>query len=183
MIDGEEIQNRGLFAVRPYNAREVITPYAGRIKYVKYDNITTEEASYAFGLYDIGQKRCIIDGFREPREGYGMAQFCNDKRVPGAANAKIVKESDPRKEGAWLIATKDIKSGDEVLIDYGKNYWDRYDRDCVRGVNGRKDGLTRKRKEVDPGNDPTKNILNIVDDLEGCKSIDWLICEEQPSSS
>ena len=73
---------RGLFSASNYKPGERIKPYAGEIKYISYDKLAPENAAYMFGTFTIRNYHCVIDGFREPRPGYGMGQFCNDKRQP-----------------------------------------------------------------------------------------------------
>jgi hypothetical protein len=127
-LKGKPVINRGLFANLPIKNLDKITPYAGEIAHIRLDNITTTNTSYAFGLYRADEEMCVIQGFQKPKNGYGMGQFCND-RGPSKANAKIIKctrPQDTRKE-AYLMATKPINVGEEILIHHGKTYWKRFE--------------------------------------------------------
>jgi len=65
-----------------------------------------------------------IDGLRCPQEGRGGASFANDGRGP-RNNAKFVLQHDKSqgRDRVFLKATRDIYDGEEVLVSYGRTYW------------------------------------------------------------
>jgi SET domain-containing protein len=54
-----------------------------------------------------------------------LARFANDarglKRVKGVINNAEYKEDGLR---VFIVAKRDIPAGSEILVDYGKEYWD-----------------------------------------------------------
>ena len=117
---------RGLFTCIeipyiPYKAREPITPYAGYI--IGNEDATDDHpAQTAYYVRSVFLPRMIIDGFREPREGWGMAQFCNDPRDTDRVNCEL------KVHGGMLCLfpkARTIRAGEELFISYGAHYWTR----------------------------------------------------------
>ena len=129
--NGRETQRNGLFALKTFKKNEKITPYAGDGKYVTHDIFKFPALTSHFKtLQKLQDIYYVIDGFREPRVGFGLGQFANDKRDKSAVNARIetidVEDTGSlsfNQMGAFLVAKKDIAAGDEILIDYGSTYW------------------------------------------------------------
>ena len=66
----------GLFAKRDIIKNTIITEYAGTIRYVQHDMMNTHAITLFFNT-GISNERCVIDGFRQPKVGYGSLQFAN----------------------------------------------------------------------------------------------------------
>jgi len=68
----------------------------------------------------------IIDGNRNPKRGEGVAQMINDgKDAPHGNNCKYHARYD-HMTASWKLyvkATRDITSGEELFVSYGKAYW------------------------------------------------------------
>ncbi len=118
----------GLFAKKRFKKHEAITPYAGNGLFVTPEIFEFPELVSHFKiLYKIERNYYVIDGFKEPRPGFGLGQFANDKRDMNEVNATMtITESDAKRTpiGAYLVASKDIAIGEEILIDYGETYWE-----------------------------------------------------------
>ena len=145
---------RGLFAQRDIprkNAqgrKTVITQYAGylidRGDARGHMHCPIQTAYY----YPDGNGQ-VIDGFREPRQGYGLAQFCNDpiqlQRKPESAEVtgftrdtgKVNCELVHSKEGVVLVPKRDIQAGQELMVSYDDHYWHRLIHHINRGTEGR----------------------------------------------
>jgi hypothetical protein len=138
---GHRVIRRGLFTrdTIPYvrgATRKPITLYAGRI--IPHPGMqTAEQASYIRSI----NRYLKVDGFREPTEGYGMAQFCNDPSRPGLHGHMT---QDPDRENCELKVDdrtntitllpkpkRNIAAGEELCYRYGTlgHYWQRHTDD------------------------------------------------------
>jgi SET domain-containing protein len=75
-------------------------------------------------LFFISKKRCI-DAYSTPRH---MARYANDaaglSRVKGLRNnSSYIIEDDK----CFIVAERDIAAGEEIFVNYTKEYWD-----CIR---------------------------------------------------
>ena len=98
----------GLFAAESIKKKEMIIEYVGNI-------LTKEEADEKSSnqyLFEISRNK-TIDGY--PR--WNIARYVNHACLE-AVNA----ESDVKKSRVFIIATKNIKEGDEILYDYGEEF-------------------------------------------------------------
>ena len=125
---------RGLFAKIKFIKGMPITPYSGTVHTnYAYSPDNPDQCAFVIGLHNTQAGRTVLDGFREPTPGMGMALFCNDSRTPKTYNAAL-KTSDGIADahgkhthaGAWIEATKTIPPGQEILVNYGNVYWNRY---------------------------------------------------------
>ncbi len=104
--------NKGLFARVKIPAKIICAQYGGRI-------VTEAEADAGDSKYlttdDAGN---IWDG--DPKTGNaGIAVFANDNRNRFGYNAQLVTY----KGKVAIQADRDIEPGEEILVDYGPNYW------------------------------------------------------------
>lgn len=110
---------RGLFT-------KVAIPKGTRITEYKGELVTWKEvekmADYRNGyVFYFSQKHCI-DAWKTKK---GVAHYANDAkgivRVPGVRNnSDYVTE----KRRCYIEAVKDIPARSEILVEYGKEYWD-----------------------------------------------------------
>ena len=98
----------GLFAGESIKKGEMIVEYAGNILTQK----EADEKSSNQYLFEISKNK-TVDGY--PR--WNIARYCNHA-CEVAANA----ESDVKKGRVFIIATKGIKEGEEILYDYGEEF-------------------------------------------------------------
>ena len=122
-----DVQQRGLYTTKdiPYivnRPRKPITQYAGVIR-TKNRQCLSSETSYWRGI----DFNTVIDGFKEPFQGFGMAQFCNDPRgSENMVNCELKADNkDSTIQLLYPLEKVSIRAGDELLIDYGEGYWDR----------------------------------------------------------
>ncbi len=99
----------GLFAKEPIKKGEFIIEYTGKI-------LTQKEADKKGGryLFEVNSRK-VIDG--SPRSN--KARYANHSCCP---NAEVII----KKGRVLLYATKNIKAGEEITYDYGKEYFDEY---------------------------------------------------------
>jgi hypothetical protein len=128
---------RGLFAGRKHTRLEPITTYAGVVTYMDTVNeasLTKDDKSYLRTF--MHKERCALDGFRTPKEGYGMAQFANDKRGEQPPNAEFIiiqtanmpgVQPRNRELGIYIRALRDIEKDEEIIITYDPGYFKEYD--------------------------------------------------------
>jgi hypothetical protein len=129
--------NNGLFACSHITAGTPITTYGGMGVQCPRDisHLHPSTTSHYKTLMHIPQAGpYVIDGFREPRLGFGLAQFCNAGKSPQQINAKFegsqAEAADTSthknsKLGIYIIATRQIEPGEEILLSYATHYWQR----------------------------------------------------------
>jgi SET domain-containing protein len=116
----------GLFATRPFKSNDYITQYCGR-------RTSADEAKAAVGpgqefgrhhshTKSVGPHEVIL-GLQghDARTGIGGASLANHAKTPNTTYASLELKS-----GQTLIFIKaktDIKPGDELFVNYGRNYW------------------------------------------------------------
>jgi uncharacterized protein len=113
---------KGLFAKADFKRGERVIEYTGEIITWK-ECQKRNEALDGVGLYYfyVSDKKCI-DAQNVPES---LARYANDAagfvRLPGFRNnARFeVIRSKP-----YIIASRNIKPGDEIYVSYGKEYWD-----------------------------------------------------------
>jgi hypothetical protein len=161
------VARRGLFT-RPIKAGGIITTFAGIGKYVESDKQQVKGSTHYHTLLEAGQSKetYVIDGFKKPQLGYGLAQFCNDRRTASETNAELIRVSDtptsmsPKHQmGIYLRATKDItpREGEdytEIFTSYQAGYGDYIDREKLK-----EQPRTKKRARINqaPRKSPQTN--------------------------
>ena len=114
---------KGLFTKKKIEKGERIVEYKGRI--TTWKEVSNKDANrYIFYV----KRDHVIDA--EPYKK-AIARFANDAR--GLIRIKGVRNnSSYRRDGLriFITAEKNIAAGDEILVDYGKDYWDaiRYNK-------------------------------------------------------
>ena len=167
--DGTLAHRRGIFAGRDYVPHEPLTPYAGITRYAKKGEVTNEEMEYFRTLFS--GEGCVIDGNREPWEGFGLGQLANDRRGKIPPNAAFVVRDcfEPnawrknRAMGIYLQAISPIEKGDEITISYGKWFFQKYgmekkrrnDQQDETGPDNKKRVRHRTETKTDPTPIPT----------------------------
>jgi SET domain-containing protein len=115
---------KGLFTKVFIQKGSLIVEYRGTITTWKEVDHTDGENGYIYYI----KRTHVIDARPHPEE---LARYANDarglKRVKGIVNNTEYKETGLN---VFLVAKKDITAGSEILVDYGKEYWDiiRYNR-------------------------------------------------------
>jgi SET domain-containing protein len=107
---------KGLFTKKPIKKGTRIVEYTGKLTTWNDVELDADNA-YIFFI----NKNRVIDA----REDTGFARFANDarglKKVTGITNnAAYIND----KNRIYIDAIKDIPAGGEILVSYGKDYWD-----------------------------------------------------------
>lgn len=107
----------GLFTKQPIAKGTRITEYLGIISTWKDANHDEGRNAY---IYFINNKHVI-----DAKDSKALAQFANDgmgfKRIKGITNNSEYEVIGKR---VFITATKNIAIGAEILVGYGKDYWD-----------------------------------------------------------
>lgn len=114
---------KGLFTKVPIEKGQKVIEYKGKIinwnQYLKA--VDNDKDGYLFFISD---DRCI-DAYDTPQH---KARYANDarglSRHKGLTN-NCVYEVENNK--CYIVATKKIEAGQEIFVDYTKEYWD-----CIR---------------------------------------------------
>lgn len=97
---------------------------------------------YAFWI----SKNHAIDAFNTPQH---IARYANDakgfNRVEGLRNNSqyIVKRKNGERR-VFIVASRGIKAGSEILVDYGTDYWQHLTHQPKAKVNGKVNGKVHK---------------------------------------
>ncbi len=102
----------GLFAGEDIKKGELIIEYIGNI----LNKEEAEKISNSQYLFEINRNK-TIDG--SPR--WNIARYANH-----ACDGHYNAESDIKKGRVFIKATKNIKEADEILYDYGNEFFDEY---------------------------------------------------------
>lgn len=107
----KSVTGLGLFAMEPIAKGTTIIEYVG-------DVISLDEANRRGGMYlfEVNPNRFIDGKSRENKARY-INHNCGS-----AANCTV----DIKANRIWIIARKNIKPGDELSYDYGKEMFDAY---------------------------------------------------------
>ena len=114
---------RGLYADHPFQNGRYITKMDGERK-----TLTTREMKDVMADPDRWQHMIAIQGnevilgLKEPEEGCGAGSFVNDGGISELAgsNAELVLVAE---QDIYIRAIRDIKKGEEILVDYGQEHW------------------------------------------------------------
>ena len=103
----------GLFALQPIPAHKRIIEYMGPI-------ISAEEADRRGGkyLFELDKKRAIDGSARDNTARY-INHACRPNAKAYTAGRRI-----------WIWSLKNIKAGEEITLNYGKEYLDAHIKRC-----------------------------------------------------
>lgn len=102
----------GLFADHDIKKGACIIEYVGRV--IKGDEEYTSNSKYLFEVHS----RKTLDG----RARENTARYINHSCKPNA-------EIEVRKSRVFVMARRNIKAGEELHYDYGKEYWNEHIKD------------------------------------------------------
>jgi len=114
---------KGLFTTKSIKSGSKVIEYKGEIITWKQYKVRVDnnEDGYLFFI----NKQVCIDAFPTPQY---KARFAND--AEGLSKIKGVKNNSEYEifgNKCFIVAKRDIKAGEEIFVDYTKEYWD-----CVR---------------------------------------------------
>jgi SET domain-containing protein len=126
---------KGLYTTTPIKKNTKIVEYKGEIiDWKEYEKRVLEDKDGY--LFYISKKKCI-DAYNTPQH---IARYANDaagiRRVKGLRNNSSYQVFDDK---CFIVAERDIKAGEEIFVNYTKEYWD-----CIRY--NIKNGLYKTKK-------------------------------------
>lgn len=111
---------KGLFTTKDIKKGSKIIEYRGEIIDWKEYCKRTKEDKDGYMAY-VNRKKCI-DAYNTPQY---KARYANDAegiiRKKGLKNNAEYQIIDDR---VYIVATRDIKAGEEIFVSYSKSYWD-----------------------------------------------------------
>lgn len=131
----------GLFATDYISKGSLIVEYKGRI--TTWSEVDHEEGKNGYIFYVT--RNHVIDAGNYKS---ALARYANDARGIGRVkgvlnNAEYVEHG----KKVYIQAVKDIPAGAEILVNYGKEYWDAIRHNMKLDV---ADGDAAKRKKINP---------------------------------
>jgi hypothetical protein len=120
----------GLFALKKIREGKTVGEYFGDeiIKGHDYGTVNNLIATYSMGNHDESIIYCAFSVHRNRM--LCMAGYINDPLDDDKCNVRAVW----RGHRCFIVATRDIKKGEELLMAYGATYWmrDCWDSDLIR---------------------------------------------------
>jgi SET domain-containing protein len=117
-ISGLPNAGLGLFTKQPILKNTIIVEYKGRVSAWKDVKDAKDFNGYVFYI----TRNTVIDAKRTKS---ALARYANDaqglSRVKGISNNAVY---DVKGKKAYIKTTKNIPAGGEILVAYGKEYWD-----------------------------------------------------------
>ncbi len=114
---------KGLFTDKAIKKGTKIIEYKGEIiDWKEYEKRVAEDKDGY--LFYINKTRCI-DAFATPQH---KARYAND--AEGLSRVKGLKNNSSYEifgDQCYIVAERNIEAGEEVFVDYSKEYWD-----CIR---------------------------------------------------
>lgn len=111
---------KGLFTKKFISKGSRIVQYRGKVSTWKEVNIDEGRNGYIYYV----NRNYVIDAMRHPQH---LARYANDAqgitRVKGISN-NCCYVTDTSTMCVYIEAVKDIPAGGEILVQYGKEYWD-----------------------------------------------------------
>src|SRR4029079_318650 len=129
----------GLYAIQPFRKREYIVTYRGRrLRNAEADRLEARGSRYMFEI----NTRLTIDGSRR----WNMARYLKHWCRP---NAEAVERRGP---SIVYVARRKIKPGEEITVDYGKDYFSAFIGKsrctCVKCRERRAEAQARRRAKI-----------------------------------
>lgn len=139
---------KGLFVKNEVKRGEIVCEYEGEIVPWSVCEKRADEGHEGYAFF-ITKNRCVDAYFTKE----AMGRYANDAkgigRVEGLRNnAQYEIKTRKGEKRVFIVATRTIKANDEVLVDYGKDYWKNLSKakDLEKKVNAEQ--LKSKKKSV-----------------------------------
>lgn len=125
---------KGLFTDKPIKKGTKIIEYKGEIiDWKEYEKrVLLNKDGY---LFFINKKRCI-DAWSTPQH---KARYAND--AAGLSRIKGIKNNSDYEifgDKCFIVSSRDIKAGEEIYVNYTKEYWDCVRYNIKHGLNEKK---------------------------------------------
>ena len=129
---------KGLYTLEDIKKGENIVEYLGEIVPWKVCAQRAKEDKGGYVLF-VNNNHCIDAYFTKD----AIARYANDAR--GLSRVEGLKNNcryELEKKRGYIVARRNIKAGEEIFVDYGKDYWD------VIKENLKKEELLKKQKNL-----------------------------------
>jgi len=140
---------KGLFVKNEIKKGEIVCEYEGEIVPWSVCEKRAEEGHEGYAFF-ITKNRCVDAYFTKE----AIARYANDAkgigRVEGLKNnAQYEIKTRQGEKRVFIVAIKNIKPNDEVLVDYGKDYWKNLSKakDLKAKVNSEINKIQKKAKK------------------------------------
>ncbi|MFM7017019.1 MAG: SET domain-containing protein-lysine N-methyltransferase [Bacteroidota bacterium] len=140
---------KGLFVKKDLKKGEIVCEYEGEIVPWSVCEKRAEEGHEGYAFF-ITKNKCIDAYFTKDAIG----RYANDAkgigRVEGLRNnAQYEIKTRQGEKRVFIVATRTIKANDEVLVDYGKDYWKNLSKakDLTKKVDQEKKKAQSKAKK------------------------------------
>ncbi len=108
---------KGLFTTQFIPKGTLIVEYKGKVS--AWKDVNHDDGNNGY-IYYVNRNH-VIDASNHPKE---LARYANDARgltkIPGILNNAEYAEDGKK---VYIKAKKDIQPGEEILVAYGKEYW------------------------------------------------------------
>jgi hypothetical protein len=114
---------KGLFSLRTFTRGDIICEYEGEVVPWSECERRSDDGHEGYAVF-ITKNRCI-DAFFTP---WAAGRYANDARGIGRVsglrnNAHYEIQSRKGEKRVFIVATRTIRSGEEVFVHYGDDYW------------------------------------------------------------
>jgi hypothetical protein len=104
-----------------YRKGDFITQYVGTL--LSKEQVLENQHNPEYTLLCSSFSLPYLNGINQPIVGKGIGSFINRRNEENSANAKFVyRFAKTAEESVWIVAEKDIKSGEEIFISYGNSF-------------------------------------------------------------
>jgi SET domain-containing protein len=119
----------GLWAEREFNRGKIIVKYDGEMITWKECN-RRNMAQEGYGCYYlfINKRKCVDAQYSTWAQGRYANDAAGLNRIEGLRNNA---RSEIRKGEAYIIASRNIKAGEEILVSYGRAYWNTLKKEMM----------------------------------------------------
>lgn len=111
----------GLWAKKDFKRGDIIVKYDGdKITWKECERRNEKQEGFGGYYLYINERKCIDAQYTL----WAMGRYANDAtgmiRIKGLRNNS---RYEIRKGEAFIIASRNIKAGEEILVSYGRGYW------------------------------------------------------------
>jgi SET domain-containing protein len=132
---------KGLFTNEKIKKGALIIEYTGeKLTWKQAVRRYSKSDSMAY-VFHISPKNCI-DAQNTPDS---LARYANDANATLSKKVKNNSEYQIVKRKAFIVATKSIKPGEEILVDYGDDYWGEEEEETPKAKKNKKKVKDLKR--------------------------------------
>lgn len=119
----------GLWAEREFNRGKIIVKYDGEMITWKECN-RRNMAQEGYGCYYlfINKRKCVDAQYSTWAQGRYANDAAGLNRIEGLRNNA---RYEIRKGEAYIIASRNIKAGEEILVSYGRAYWNTLKKEMM----------------------------------------------------